>query len=296
MLSRFDRFPYACATFPMKRFTTDDGETLHLHIQGQGNAIVMLHGWAASHEEWTPFVEALSRDHCVHSWDARGHGGHELVTGTPATVQRMAQDLRNMLEYFQLSDVTLVGHSMGALTAWEYIRQFGTDRLSRLCLIDQSPKLVTDADWPLGIYGDFDAQRAAAFLSELHEDFAEGVLRLCAHSLNQRARKTYDANTRGWQAERARLRQLQPTPLIDIWQSLTAADYRDVLGQIDIPTLLIYGELSNFYTTETAQYVQSHILQAELHVYEGTDHSPHLWQMKRFARDLLGFIEKDVAS
>ncbi|MGZ3236573.1 MAG: alpha/beta fold hydrolase [Burkholderiaceae bacterium] len=278
------------------RFTTDDGEVLHVHIQGHGSPIVMLHGWAANHEEWSSFVEALNSQHCVYSWDARAHGGHELKTHTPATVQRMAQDLRNMLQHFELTDVTLVGHSMGALTSWEYIRQFGTDRLSRLCLIDQSPKLVTDAEWSLGIYGDFDVKRAKAFLSELHEDFAEGVLRLCAHSLNQRARKTYDANTRGWQAERARLRELQPDALIDIWASLTAADYRDVLGQIDIPTLLIYGELSNFYTTETAHYVRSHIPRAELHVYEGTDHSPHLWQVERFVRELLECIEKGVAT
>jgi pimeloyl-ACP methyl ester carboxylesterase len=78
------------------------------------------------------------------------------MTDTPATVQRMAQDLRDLLQHFKLSDVTLVGHSMGALTIWEYIRQFGTDGLSRLCLIDQSPKLVTDATWSLGVYGDFD--------------------------------------------------------------------------------------------------------------------------------------------
>jgi non-heme chloroperoxidase len=279
----------------MIRFTADDGEALHVHIQGQGSPIVMLHGWAANHEEWTSFVGALSRDHCVYSWDARGHGGHELTTDTPANVQRMAQDLHNMLQHFELSDVTLVGHSMGALTTWEYVRQFGTDYLSKLCLIDQSPKLVTDAEWSMGVYGDFDAKRADAFLTELREDFAEGVLRLCAHGLNQRARKTYDANTKGWQAERARLRQLQPAALIDIWESLTAADYRDVLGKIDIPTLLIYGEQSNFYTIETAHYVQSHIPQAELHVYEGTDHSPHLWQVERFIRELLGLVEKGVA-
>lgn len=279
----------------MIRFTTDDGEAIQVHVQGQGSPIVMLHGWAANHEEWSLFVDALSRDHCVYSWDARAHGGHELMTDTPATVQRMAQDLRDLLRHFALSDVTLVGHSMGALTAWEYIRQFGTDRLSRLCLIDQSPKLVTDAGWSMGVYGDFDAQKAADFLVALHDDFAEGVLRLCAHGLNQRARKTYDANTRGWQAERARLRAYQPAALIAIWESLTAADYRDVLGQIDIPTLLIYGELSNFYTTETAHYVQSHIPQAQLHVYENTDHSPHLWQVERFVHDLLGFIEMSAA-
>ena len=59
--------------------------------------------------------------------------------------------------------------------------------------------------------------------------------------------------------------------------------------QIDIPALLIYGGESNFYHASTAQYVQSRIAGAILHIYEGTDHSPHQWQRERFTRDLLAF-------
>jgi hypothetical protein len=49
---------------------------------------------------------------------------------------------------------------MGALTLWQYIRDFGTGRLARLCFIDQSPKLLTDSTWSHGIYGDFDDSRS----------------------------------------------------------------------------------------------------------------------------------------
>ena len=274
----------------MSHFFADDGEKIHLQVSGEGPPIVMLHGWTASHQEWFPFLGALTSHHTVYRWDARGHGPHPAPRHPP-TVQRMARDLKNLLEHFDLHDAVAVGHSMGALTLWQYIGDYGCDRLDKVCLIDQSPRLLTDADWPHGIYGDFDTDRSQAFLEELRADFPESVLRLAARGLNARAREKYEANATGWEKSRLWLQQLNPDPLVACWQSLVAADYRAVLARIEIPALLVYGEQSNFYHTTTAHFVASQIPQAVLHIYEGTDHSPHQWQRERFARDLLAFID-----
>lgn len=274
----------------MTHFFADDGARIHLSISGDGPPLVLLHGWTSNHQEWFPFLAELNRFHRVYCWDARGHGGHPLGPHTEPRVDRMARDLHNLLDHFQLEQVGAVGHSMGALTLWQYIRDFGTGRLSRLCFIDQSPKLLTDDEWKHGIYGDFNRQRAEHLLGQLHRDFAEGVLQLTAFGLNDRAREKYLANASGWQKSRAALQQQEAGPLIACWQSLTAADYRDVLRQIDIPALLVYGGASNFYHTETARYVASQIPDAILQIYEGTDHSPHQWQRERFVRELTSFM------
>lgn len=252
----------------------------------------MLHGWTSSQQEWFPFIAELSARHRVFRWDARGHGGHPLGEHQPPTVERMARDLRNLLEHFNLTQAAAVGHSMGALTLWQYIRDFGTDRLSRLCFIDQSPKLLTDASWPHGIYGDFDQAKSGELISWLQQDFAEAVLKLTAFGLNQRAREKYLAGAGGWKRSRASLRAQDPGPLIECWKSLTAADYREVLRRINIPSLLVYGGESNFYSGETARYVASQIPNAILHIYEGTDHSPHQWQRERFTRELISFFNQ----
>lgn len=276
----------------MSHFFADDGAKLHVAISGEGPPIVLLHGWTSSHQEWFPFLSELNTRHRVFRWDARGHGGHPLGRHQPPTVERMARDLQNLLEHFALAKVAAVGHSMGALTLWQYIRDFGTERLSRLCFIDQSPKLLTDASWTHGIYGDFDQSRAAELMSGLQDDFAEGVLRLTAFGLNQRAREKYLAGASGWERSRNSLRVQDPKPLLECWKSLTAADYRDVLQHINIPSLLVYGGESNFYSSATARYVASQIPDAILHIYEGTDHSPHQWQRERFARDLISFFNQ----
>jgi pimeloyl-ACP methyl ester carboxylesterase len=275
----------------MKFFFADDGEKIHFQASGEGPAILMLHGWTASHLDWLPFLDALTQSHRVIRWDARGHGGHPLTHNSVPNVQRMAHDLRNLLDHFDLHEVTVVGHSMGALTLWQYILEYGCDRIGKMCFIDQSPKLVTDANWSNGIYGDFDEGRSNAFLAELQNDFGESVLRLTAHGLNARAREQYDAGSRGWEKERQRLKGLDPEPLIACWKSLVEADYRDVLGEINIPALLIYGGASNFYSNATAHYVNNTIAGSLLHIYENTDHSPHQWQRERFTHDLLAFIE-----
>jgi len=274
----------------MSHYFADDGEKIHLQISGDGPPIVMLHGWTCTHEEWFPFLGPLTARHRVYRWDARGHGTRPAPRSTPPTVQRMARDLKNLLDHYDLQDATVVGHSMGALTLWQYISEYGCARLGRVCLIDQSPKLITDAEWPLGIYGDFDAARSQEFIGELRQDFPESVLRLAARGLNSRARDKYEENAKGWQKSRQWLQQLNPDPLVACWQSLVASDYRDVLSRIRIPALLVYGEQSNFYLPDTAHYVASQIPEAVLHIYEGTDHSPHQWQRERFVEDLLRFI------
>lgn len=276
----------------MTHFLADDGAKIHVKISGEGSPVIMLHGWTSSHQEWFPFLSALNSKHKVYRWDARGHGGHSIDGKTPPTAERMARDLANLIAHFDIENTTVVGHSMGALTLWQYIRDFGTSKLARVCFIDQSPKLLTDDTWRHGIYGDFDAGKSQEMMSWLHDDFAEAVLKLTAFGLNARAREKYLAGASGWEKSRTALRAQPPGPLIDCWASLTAADYRDVLSRIDIPSMLIYGGESNFYGLDTAHYVANQIPNAILHIYEGTDHSPHQWQRERFAHDLMAFIDQ----
>ncbi|WP_300435314.1 alpha/beta hydrolase [Zoogloea sp.] len=274
----------------MDSFCADDGEKIHLKISGNGPPLVLLHGWTSTHRDWNPFLAAFEAHHRVFRWDARGHGGHPLVTQSIPTAPRMARDLHNLLDHYGLEKAVVAGHSMGALTLWQYLRDFGEERLSHLVIIDQSPRLLTDDNWKNGIYGDFDHCRNAAFIDALERDFAEALLRLVAFGHNAKARAAYLDNTVGMASARQRLQSLVPRPLIDCWASLSAADYRDVLATITLPTLLVYGGSSNFYSTATARYVRDSIPGARLHIYDDVDHAPHLWERERFVRDVLDFV------
>ncbi len=270
-----------------KTVCADDGELLHVRVSGSGRPILLLHGWTASHAAWSPLIEPLQKLPCrLLRPDARGHGGYPLLVNCLPDVKRLARDVINLLDHFEIESIAAVGHSMGALTLWQCIQDFGTARFSHLAFIDQSPRLLTDDTWCCGIYGDFDKVRSQKLIDDLGEDFVEGVLRLVAFGLNDKARETYLRNSSGWRAARDALRINDPAAAIAIWKSLVLADYRDVLPTIQVPTLLAYGTFSNFYTQETAYYVASKLTNGRLSFYQGADHSPHLSQPQRFADEL----------
>jgi pimeloyl-ACP methyl ester carboxylesterase len=274
----------------VESFVADDGERLHYRVIGNGSPLILLHGWTASHAIWNPVLEPLQRHHRVYCLDARGHGGHALLATRSPDVKRLAMDIQSFLDHHNIARAAFAGHSMGALTLWQYIRDFGCERLTHLCIVDQSPKLVTDSSWSMGIYGDFDAARSQRLIEDMKIDFVETVLRLIASGLNTKARETYARNSRGWQQTRHGLEKLDPEPLIAIWESLVAADYRDVLPHIAVPTLLVWGSESNFYTPATAQFLLEQISKAMLKSYDESDHCPQLQQPERFATELVAFI------
>lgn len=270
----------------METLLSSDQHPIHYVSLGQGQTVVFLHGWTSGAREWLPFASELSASHHVICWDARGHGKHTPPGNDLMTISQMALDLDRLLAEHDLHDVVLVGHSMGALISWEYIRNHGLGRLGGLCILDQSPKLLTDSSWSRGIYGDFNYERNQCFLQRLQEDFAEGVLELAAHGRNRRSRENYEANSRGFQQMRDYLKGLHAPALTTCWDSLTQQDYRELLPHIDLPALMIYGDSSQFYSEEVPLWIEAQLPHPELHIYEKADHSPHMWHKERFVHDL----------
>ena len=271
-------------------FLTDDGECLKVHISGSGMPVVMLHGWTASHLDWNPLLSTLNSKFRVFCPDARSHGGQVLSTTVNPDVKRLARDLLNLLDFYELKKVDVVGHSMGALTIWQFIQDYGCERFSRICIIDQSPKLVTDDTWKHGIYGNFDEDHSKRMLADFNTNFSESVLKLIAHGLNSKARDSYDRDSKGWKLARQNLQRLCPKPLISIWESLVASDYRNILSHINVPTLIVWGMESNFYTQATAKYLIDHIQDVTLSLYENADHCPQAKDPERFSNELLEFF------
>jgi pimeloyl-ACP methyl ester carboxylesterase len=273
----------------MQYFVADDGEHIFYRVSGSGPPLVLLHEWGSSHRIWEPLAGILQEDFTVVRWDARGHGSHPVLGSEAPTVSRMAKDLDALMDRLDLERPIVIGASMGTLTLWEYIHRHGCDRLSRICIIDQSPRLLTDATWTMGIYGDWPRERDAAFVAALETDFVETVLRLIAFGHNRQARESYESDGPGTKRLRAYLARLDPKPLVATWKSLIEADYRPVLPKINVPALLVYGSESNYYGVATARYVERSMPKATLVIYEGADHSPHVCQPRRFIADLKGF-------
>ena len=129
-----------------RHFKTSDGVKLHYLEAGSGSALVLVPGWSQSAEQFKYQLEGLSdRYHCI-AVDMRGHGESEKVD-FGYKIQRLAKDVHEILTGLGLSDVALLGHSMGCSVIWCYWELFGSDRVSKLILVDQPPFLTSNPGW-----------------------------------------------------------------------------------------------------------------------------------------------------
>ncbi len=156
-------------------FTASDGQLVPVYVLGKGPPLVLVHGVGCSHRDWMPVARRLARRHCVLAWDARGHGSCRPVLGS-ITLARLAADLAEMLDHFGLQRSVLVGHSMGALTLMQYLHLYGTQRVAAVALVDQSPRIVTDDSWRLGLFGGCSATMLSGLIAGARQDLAEMLL------------------------------------------------------------------------------------------------------------------------
>ncbi|MEV5968504.1 alpha/beta hydrolase [Streptomyces sp. NPDC051921] len=84
-----------------------------------GPGVLLLHGLMGSASHWAPAARRLAPCHRTVALDQRGHGRSEKPATGPFTREAYVADAIAAVEGLGLGPVTLVGHSMGALTAWQ---------------------------------------------------------------------------------------------------------------------------------------------------------------------------------
>jgi len=126
--------------------TTNDGVTLRYEEAGSGKPLVCIPGWSQTAAQFKHQLGGLSARYRVIAVDMRGHGESDKPDNG-YTIQRLAKDVQDLLVARNLTDVTLMGHSMGSSVIWSYWQLWGQDRLSKLIFVDQMPMITADPRW-----------------------------------------------------------------------------------------------------------------------------------------------------
>jgi 3-oxoadipate enol-lactonase len=196
---------------------------------GGGPTVLMLHGIGGGHLSFAPQVESLAvAGYRAVAWDMPGYGHSAPIE--PYTFKGLAQSCVTLIESLKVSNVILVGHSMGGMVAQEVVAR-RPDLVSRLVLCGTSPAFgKPDGDWQR----EFIAQRTAPLdagktMAELAETLVPQMvgpgslpegLRLATHCMGMVPAATY---------RRA-------------LECIVTFDRRANLPNINVPTLLIAGE------------------------------------------------------
>ena len=271
-------------------FAACDGQPIPVRVLGRGSPVVLLHGLGCSHRQWMPVARRLARRHRTYAWDCRGHGRCRPVAGV-ITLARLGRDLGELLDHFELPRAVLVGHSMGALAVMQYLHDHGTARVAAVVLVDQSPRVVTDGQWPLGLFGGCSAAMLQGLIAGARVDLA-GTLAAEVEAVAGARLAPYlraDATLGRWL--RRWLGRVEAAPLLDLAESLVAADFRQSLPRLDAPLMVVLGARSPHYAglPLDAWYRQA-VPHARVRTYPRAGHSPHFSEPWRFADELAQFI------
>jgi pimeloyl-ACP methyl ester carboxylesterase len=114
---------------------TVNGIQLHYVMGGQGDPVVLLHGWPQTWYAWHKVMPALARNYTVIAPDLRGLGdSSKPVTGYDGNTT--AEDIYQLLTQLNLDGkIYLVGHDVGAQTAYSYTA-IHPNNVSKLVIMD----------------------------------------------------------------------------------------------------------------------------------------------------------------
>ncbi|MEU8364828.1 alpha/beta hydrolase [Nonomuraea sp. NPDC048882] len=98
---------------------TSDGKALHIVIDGPDDApltVVFCHGYCLNLESWHYQRKDLRENYRIVLWDQRSHGRSQRAGADDSTIDRLGEDLAEVIEQFVPGPCVLVGHSMGGMT------------------------------------------------------------------------------------------------------------------------------------------------------------------------------------
>lgn len=259
-----------------------NGADLYYEEAGEGRPIVLLHGVMCGVRYFEHQLDELAQAYRPIAIDFRGHGRSEKVE-YGHTLAQYARDVHTFLEERDLDDVVVVGWSLGALVSWEYVAQFGTERIGGLVDVDMEASRYQWDDYEFGLYTLKDLQQA---LSGIQEDEERMIERFTDQVF---ANPTAEMKTLQIDETSRTPTSVKSTILFDA----TTRDYRAVLPGIDVPVLVCAGsvETRGPGTVAAVKHVADLVPDGTFELFDGSGHCPPLEQPERFNRVLSEFVD-----
>jgi pimeloyl-ACP methyl ester carboxylesterase len=228
--------------------------------------LILLHGYTGHARSWDAFAEAMTDRYRVIALDQRGHGESGWALAERYGVEDMADDLAAFVQALGLTRFTLLGLSMGGMVAMEYAGRRPKE-LAAVVIVDIAPELVRS-----GAARIQEGQKAKDVFASKDEAFAQArALDSRPPEAHHRHRVDYNLmrtqdGVWTWRYDRA-LRApgvLRPRDRDTAWRSCAA---------IEVPALLIRGELSDILSPEIAERTEQTIPGAKFAEVKGSGHS-----------------------
>lgn len=264
-----------------------NGIRLWVKQAGEGNSLLLLHGFTGSGATWEPFVAGFARRHRLIMPDLIGHGRSDTPDNPERyRIDRCVDDLLALLDQFGMDRFDLLGYSMGGRVAL-HLALAAPERVRRLVLESASPGIDDPAERAKRVASDeILAQKVEREGLKAFIDYWERI-------------PLFASQERLPEATRSRLRaqRLANTPdgLANSLRGMGAGAMTPVvsrLGELAMPTLLIAGELDDKYVGLTRMMVEA-MPNATARIIPNAGHATHLESPDSFAQTVLAFLDDE---
>ncbi len=262
-----------------------------LHVDdtgGPGRPVVLIHGWPLSGEAFKLQVGVFAdAGYRVITYDRRGFGRSDKPL-TGYTYDTLAEDLHDLITELDLTDLTLVGFSMGGGEVARYCSAYASERVHSVVFASAvTPYLMQGSDNP---DGPLTKEQAATMTKDLTKDQDTFYDQFATDFFTANGRLTVTADQR--QEAIALTKQADKKAALACLTAFGTTDFREDLTTIKVPTLVIHGD-ADFVVFYEGSGARTHaaIPQSTLHVISGAPHGCNVSDVDEWNTAVLNFLK-----
>lgn len=249
---------------------------LHYQRLGEGQPLLIIHGLFGSSDNWRSMARYFSKFFQVISLDLRNHGQSPHSEKQDFTL--MAEDVRALCDSLGISKAHVLGHSLGGKVAMQFAAYY-PQSVDKLVVVDISPRQYFSQHTPM-----MDTMMALdmdqyASRSEIDEALSASISDKTVRQFLLMNLRT-DKSGFSWRINLPALKQN--------YQQLMAPVCTTAV--LDIPSLFVYGALSDYVNTQDRTLIQQHFIQAEFVAIEKAGHWVHAEKPQQFKQIVEEFL------
>ncbi len=249
-----------------------DGVNVHYHVSGSGANVVLLHGWGANMQTFAPVHQALEKNFRVWSIDFPGFGESEEPP-QPWTVGDYTMMLEKFLKQLGIHEPILIGHSFGGRVSIKYASKPNCD-VRKIILVDSAgikPKRSLSYYIKVYTYKTFKKLLKLPIINRYEKEILE------------------KAKSKLGSADYKNVSGIMQQTMVKVVNE----DLRHHLPHINVPTLLVWGELDEATPVADGKLMEELIPDAGLVVLKNAGHYAYLDKLHEFLVIIDSFLQHE---